>query len=113
MKISKLNANYYDLLRYNHFCYEKLTEAGYSPQGWDKEKDMVCIMKYKDPQKEWDIEGRKVYYFDEYIDAAENLIETTREDFDKEAFDLMGKLSTELTKEEYKIYLQRKEQKLL
>lgn len=108
-RILKQNANYYDMLRYEHFCYEKLIEAGYNPQGWDKKTDTVCVMKFKNPNETWNTEGRKIYHFDSFIDAAENLIGITEKDFDKDVFEIIGKLSKTLTKEEYKMYLQRKE----
>lgn len=74
--------DYKDMLRYDHFCHEKLIEAGYSPQGWDREKDVICVMKLKDPKRHWDIDGRKIYYFDSYVDAAEELIGVKQADYE-------------------------------
>ena len=103
-KFCKLDADYWDMVRYNSFCHDKLIEAGYSPQGWDSKTDTVCVMKFKNPNKTWDTEGRKIYHFDSFTDAAENLIGITRKDFDKDVFEIIGKPSEGLTKEEYKIY---------
>ena len=41
-------------------------------------------MKFKNPNKTWDTEGLKVYHFDSFIDAAENLIGITENDFKKD-----------------------------
>jgi hypothetical protein len=83
-KFCKLDADYEDMVRYGSFCHSKLVAAGYSPQGWDAKTDTVCVMKYKNPEKAWDSEERKVYHFDSFIDAAEELIGITKEDFEKE-----------------------------
>jgi hypothetical protein len=83
-KFCKQDADYNDMVRYNSFCHDKLIEAGYSPQGWDAKTDTVCVMKFKNPNETWDTEGRKIYHFDSFTDAAENLIGITRKDFEKQ-----------------------------
>lgn len=84
IKFSKQNPNYNDMIKYENFCHDKLVEAGYSPQGWDRKIDKVCVMKFENPKETWRTEGRKIYYFDSFIDAAENLIGITKKDFEKE-----------------------------
>lgn len=82
--ILKHDVNYDYMIKYNNFCHDKLVEFGYTPNGYDMKTEKVCVMKFKDPKKTWDSEGRKIYHFDSFIDAAEDLIGITREVFENE-----------------------------
>lgn len=77
-KITRLDADFDDVIRYDIFCYNKLIEYGYSPQGRDMKTDKVCVMKHKDLERYWDTADSKVYHFDSYIDAAEELLGITQ-----------------------------------
>jgi len=79
--ITKKDADYNRYVEYCNFCCDKLVDAGYSPNGYDLQTENVAIVKHRNPEKPWDSEGREIYYYDSYIDAAESLLGITIDDF--------------------------------